>query len=86
MPDRVPVRVVVIALALGFLGAIVAITFLASTQTPIPDALADIPVFSGGALAGILAKTSPSESVTIDQPPDAPVPVDPIDPAADLQP
>lgn len=77
MSDTLPIRVVVVALAIGFLGSIAAITFLSSTQTPIPDSLADIPVFSGGALAGLLANTRSSNSVTVDQPPDEPIPVDP---------
>lgn len=91
-PDLLPVRTVVIALAVGFVGSIVAITFLASTQTPIPDALADIPVFSGGALAGLLAKTQqtptadpvydapPPIPVTVEQPVEEPIPVEQIDP------
>lgn len=75
--DLFPIRVVVLALAIGFVGSIICIAWLASTQTPIPDALSDIPVFSGGALAGILAKTTTTaETVTIDQPADDPIPVD----------
>lgn len=62
--DRLPVRVVVVALALALLSSIAAITFLAIMELTIPDALADIPVFSGGALAGILAKTSQYERPT----------------------
>lgn len=75
--DRFPIRVVVIALSLGFLGSIVAIAILAFTTTTIPDSLSDIPVFAGGALAGILAKTTTApEAVTIDQPADEPIPVE----------
>lgn len=79
LEDRLPVRVVVVALALALLGSITAITFLAIMELAIPDALADIPVFSGGALAGILAKTTPTESVTIEQPDDSPDDSLPID-------
>lgn len=75
--DRFPIRVVVLALSVGFIGSIAAICWLASTQTSIPDSLSDIPVFAGGALAGILAKTSTTpEAITIDQPADDPIPVD----------
>lgn len=81
MSDHFPIRVVVVALSLGFLMSLVLIGWLASTQTPIPDALADVPVFTGGALAGILAKTSTgSDSVTIDQPVDDPIPVEEVAP------
>lgn len=77
MSDHFPIRVVVLALSLGFLLSLCLIGWLASTQTPIPDALADVPVFTGGALAGILAKTG-TEAVTIDQPPDDPIPVEDV--------
>lgn len=92
VPDRLPVRVVVLALAVGFIGSIVAITFLAATQTPIPDALSDIPVFTGGALGAMLAKTQPTQdspldgTVTIDQPESAPIPVTPVGPVGGDQP
>lgn len=69
--DRFPIRVVVVALSVGFIGSIVAIALLAFTTTTIPDSLSDIPVFAGGALAGILAKTTTA--------PEA-VPVEEVDP------
>lgn len=74
--DRFPVRVVVLALALGFLGSIAAIAYLAFTGTTIPDSLSDLPLWSGGALAGLLAQTGSrdSSSVTIDQPANDPIP------------
>lgn len=80
--DLLPIRIVTLALAIGFLGSIGAITFLASTQTPIPDSLSDIPVFAGGALAGLLANTRSGDrdAVTIDQPDDEPIPVEQVEP------
>lgn len=54
IPDRFPLRVGVVALAIGFLGSLSAIAWLASTQTPIPDSLSDMPLYTGGALAALL--------------------------------
>lgn len=56
--DTFATRVVVIALAVVVVGGMGAIVFLASTQTPIPDAL-DRLVFSAlGAIGALLAKTA----------------------------
>lgn len=55
--DLFPTRVVVIALALVVVGGLGSIVFLASTQTPIPDAL-DRLVFSAlGAISALLVST-----------------------------
>lgn len=61
MNDRLPVRVGVIALAIGFLGSLFGIAWLASTQTPIPDALSDMPLYTGGALAALLPGALPRQ-------------------------
>jgi len=79
--DLFPTRVVVVALALVVVGGLGAIVFLASTQTPIPDAL-DRLVFSAlGAIGALLAKTSgtvadPPAQVQITNTPADPVPVE----------
>jgi hypothetical protein len=58
--DTFATRVVVIALAIIVVGGLGSIVFLASTQTPIPDAL-DRLVFSAlGAISALLAKTAVS--------------------------
>ena len=75
--DLFPTRVVVVALALVVVGGLGAIVFLASTQTPIPDAL-DRLVFSAlGAIGALLAKTSGmTDQVEITNTPADPVPVE----------
>jgi hypothetical protein len=58
--DTFATRVVVIALAIIVVGGMGSVVFLASTQTPIPDAL-DRLVFSAlGAISALLAKTAVS--------------------------
>lgn len=86
--DTFATRVVVLALALVVVGGMGSIVFLASTQTPIPDAL-DRLVFSAlGAIGALLAKTAISVTpgatqVEVTNTPDAPVPVEgPIEDAA----
>jgi len=64
-PDRFPVRVVVLALGLVLVGSVAAITFLAFTQTPIPDALTQLSI---GALTGttaLLARTQPATATEV---------------------
>ena len=75
--DLFPTRVVVVALALVVVGGLGSIVFLASTQTPIPDAL-DRLVFSAlGAIGALLAKTSGmTDQVEITNTPADPVPVE----------
>ena len=76
--DLFPTRVVVVALALVVVGGLGSIVFLASTQTPIPDAL-DRLIFSAlGALGALLAKTSGTvaEKVEVVNGPADPVPVE----------
>lgn len=52
--DRTPILIATIALAAGFLGSLAMIAWLASTQTPVPDSLSDMPLYTGGALAALL--------------------------------
>lgn len=75
--DLFPTRVVVIALAVVVVGGLGAIVFLASTQTPIPDALDRLVFASLGALSALLAKTSgliadPVEEDPVDVRPSSP--------------
>ena len=58
MSDLFPTRVVVVALALVVVGGLAAVTFLASTQTPIPDALDRLVFTALGSLGTLLAKTA----------------------------
>jgi hypothetical protein len=63
-PDRFPVRVVVIALGLVLVGSVAAITFLAFTQTPIPDALTQLSIGSlTGTTAPVVVTNTPSDPV-----------------------
>lgn len=75
--DLFPVRVVVIALAFVVVGGLVAVVFLASTGTTIPDALDRLVFTALGSLGTILAKTSgaaPQDVQVVNAPAD-PVPV-----------
>lgn len=56
--DTFATRVVVLALAFVVVGGLGAIAFLASTQTPIPDALDRLVFASLGAISALLAKTA----------------------------
>lgn len=83
--DRWPVRIVVIGMVLVLIGSVSAMTFLAFTQTPIPDPLSTIAV---GALTGttaLLARTSTTPAggvpVQVMNVPSDPVPVDSAAPA-----
>lgn len=58
MPDLFPTRVVVVALALVVVGGLAAVTYLATTQTPIPDALDRLVFTALGSLGTLLAKTA----------------------------
>ena len=58
MSDLFPTRVVVVALAVVVVGGLAAVTFLASTQTPIPDALDRLVFTALGSLGTLLAKTA----------------------------
>jgi hypothetical protein len=77
MTDKFPTRVVVVALALVVVGGLGAVVFLASTQTPIPDAMDRLVFTALGSLGTILARptggTTPVEVVNDDE---APVPVE----------
>ena len=79
-PDRFPVRVVVLSLAFTVIGGLGSIVFLASTQTPIPDALDRLVFLSLGAISALLAKTSGTgDKVQIDNAIDDPVPVEQVE-------
>ena len=77
--DRFPIRVVVVGLVLVLILGMGAVTFLAFTQTPIPDILGTLVV---GALTGttaLLARTNGSPEstpVTVTNTSAEPVPVD----------
>lgn len=73
--DRTPILIATIALAAGFLGSLAMIAWLASTQTPVPDSLSDMPLYTGGALAALLPGALGKQTVEVDQPDDSPVPV-----------
>lgn len=69
--DSFAIRMATVALALGFLGSMAMIGWLASTQTPIPDAISDMPLYTGGALAALLPGAL--GKVRVDNPPSDPV-------------
>lgn len=78
--DTFATRTVVLALAMVVVGGMGSIVFLASTQTPIPDALDRLVFASLGAISALLAKTAISVAagstpVEITNPADNPVPV-----------
>lgn len=83
MTDRLTVRVVVAALALGVLAGLALIGWLASTQTPIPDALDRLTNLLAGGLIGVLASTRTSVDdpapVQVVNEPDDPVNVEAVD-------
>lgn len=64
MKDRFPTRIVVIALAVVVVGGLASIVFLASTQTPIPDAMDRLVFTALGSLGTIL--TRPTDDGTQD--------------------
>lgn len=78
--DTFATRVVVLALAFVVVGGLASVVFLASTQTPIPDALDRLVFASLGALSALLAKTAVSVTpgptpVEVTNAPTDPVPV-----------
>jgi hypothetical protein len=81
-PDRFPVRVVVIALGLVLVGSVAAITFLAFTQTPIPDALTQLSIGSLTGTTALLARTQPATTtpVVVTNTPSDPVPTSATEP------
>lgn len=77
MTDHFPTRIVVVALAIVVVGGLAAVTFLASTQTPIPDALDRLVFTALGSLGTLLAKTAlERDQVEVTNDPTHPVPVD----------
>lgn len=80
MNYRTPILIATVALALGFLGSLTMLAWLASTQTPIPDALSDMPLYTGGALAALLPGAMSRDTVTVEQPVDEPIPVEEVAP------
>lgn len=79
MTDRFPTRVVVVALAIVVVGGLGAVTWLASTQTPIPDALDRLVFTALGSIGALLAKTAGDGQVEITNDPANPVPVEDAD-------
>lgn len=74
MTDRFTVRTVVVALAAGLIISVVGMLWLASTQTTIPDQVDRLAFLIGGAISGVLAKTShdePVETTVVNSPADA---------------
>lgn len=78
-PDKFNVRVVVVALAIGVLGGLAALSYLAMTQTAIPDQLDRLITFLAGSLATVLVTTrthnDEPQQVVVNNPPSDPVPV-----------
>ena len=79
MTDLFPIRVVVVAMAIVLVGSVAACTFLAFTQTPIPDLLGTLAVAAMTGTSALLAKTGgatagPTDVQVVNQPGD-PVPV-----------
>lgn len=76
-PDRFPVRAVVVGLVLVLVLGMGSVTFLAFTQTPIPDILGTLVVGSLTGTTALLARTQPGlgEPVQITNTPADPVPV-----------
>lgn len=64
--DRFNVRVVVVALAIGVLGGLAALSYLAFTGTAIPDQLDRLITFLAGGLTTVLVstKSSPGDETT----------------------
>lgn len=82
MTDRATVRIVVAALATGVILGLVAMAYLAATQTPIPDPLDRLTNLLAGGLIGVLASTrstadpEPPTPVVVENQPNDPVPVE----------
>jgi hypothetical protein len=81
--DTFAVRVVVVVLGVGVLLGLGTMAILAVMETPIPDQLDRLVTLMGGALIGVLAKTSttgaddPPQPVQVMNEPDEGVPVVP---------
>lgn len=78
--DNFAVRVVVVTLALGTLGSLASISYLAFTGTAIPDQLDRLAFLIAGAIVGTLARTSSgAEQVEVVNTPADPVQVEQAD-------
>ena len=77
--DHFAVRVVVVTIAAGAIIGLVAVGYLATTGTTIPDQLDRLVTLFAGALIGVLARTSSvddTQQVQVMNEPAEPIPVE----------